>query len=351
MEKMRILLCNEAYLGDLILSTAVLKPIKEAYPKAHIGFLVGSCGKPVVEDHLLVDKIHVYDQESFNREEVQKRLKKAKEQRTKPLVFNEIKNEKYDVAIDLHSYYKENSAHLLYRLEIPKRIAYWTCKKPFFYNEIYTHWDCRYFHMLENHKVMLASFGIEEKFLSDFRPYLKYKTEEKNETALPENALLMHLGTGEKAREWEIENWIALAKKLEALGFTLVFIGKGEREKRQIEEVTKSLKNPLNYCNRLSWKQLIDVIKRAKFLIGLESMAGHLAAYAGIPALLIYSGPLPINWRPYHPYCQIIQPEERYFRDQAQLLPKYPISTISVESVFEKACRVLKAHKILPLQN
>lgn len=343
---MKILLCNEAYIGDLILSTAVLKPLKKVYPQAKIGFLVGSWGKAVIEDHAFVDYVHVYDQESFNRSWLSKRQKKLKEIITKKIALKEVQNINYDLAIDLHSYYKENSAHILFKAEIPKRVGYWTCKKPFFYNEVYSHWDCRFFHMLENHKVMLSALNIDEEHLIDFGPCLDYKTPPEISVSLPEKYMVIHVGTGELGREWDTDHWKKLAMYLETLGLPLIFVGKGVKEKERIHEIVKSLKNYLNYCDQLSWKQLIPLIKKAKFLVGLESMAGHLAAYAGIPALLIYAGPLPINWRPYHPYCQIIRPKDCYILEREKIFPKEPISLIQPEEVFDKIKKMFKAHKI-----
>ena len=196
---------------------------------------------------------------------------------------------------------------------------------------------------------MLKEWGVDEEHLENFQPCLQYSKEIKSShyKDLPDKYFVVHVGTGAEAREWETTSWRVLALKLDALGYPLVFIGKGQRERGKIELAIKGLNNALNFCDKFSWKELIPVIKNAKFLIGLESMAGHMAAAYSIPALLIYAGESFVNWRPYHPYCQTIKPPEKYWFELEKIHPKMPIHMISPEEVFEKAQKILKAHRLL----
>ena len=117
---MKILLCNEAHIGDLILSTSLLPALKKAIPDCKIGFLAGSWAKEVVEDHVFVDWVHFYDQASINRSNISKREKKQREALTKKAALKNVEEVGYDIALDLHSYYTENSASFLFLQEFLK---------------------------------------------------------------------------------------------------------------------------------------------------------------------------------------------------------------------------------------
>lgn len=342
---MKILLCNEAFYGDLILSSAVLPVLKKALPGCKIGFLVGSWAKEVVRDHIHVDWVHSYDQVTFNRKSISRNAKREIEKKSKKIALQEVRSIGYDIALDLHSYYRENSAHFLYKTEIPKRVAFCGCKKTFFYNEI-LFWHLHAYHMMENHRKMLLELGINSSYLENFLPHLEYHTPIKPPPSdLPQNYFLIHVGTGEPLREWEIGSWKQLVQKLDSLGHPLVFIGHGKKEQKKIDYLKEGLTHAHDFGNRFSWKELLPVVQKGQFLIGLESMAGHLAAHFGIPALLIYAGGA--NWRPYHPYCHIVEPALHYQKNHKALLPKQPIHTITPDEVFEKAVKILRAKKLI----
>lgn len=333
---MKILLCNEAHIGDLILSTSVLPALKRAFPTCRLGFLAGSWAKEVVQDHIDLDWLHIYNQASFNRSAKPKRLKKREERKGKRRAIEEIQAIGYDVAIDLHSYYRVNSAHLLFQAAIPERVAYWASGKPFFYNR-QLFWNCCTYHMIENHRQMLLEWGVAEEHLQPFLPSLEYNNPIPNPhlDKLPPRYLLIHVGTGEVSREWTEASWRALALKCDALALPLVFIGRGKRERKRIEYLIEGLKHAHNFCDIFSWKQLIAVVKRADCIVGLESMIGHMAAAFNKPALLLYASKSFADWTPYSPSCQVIMAPE---------VPKGQLSMplLCPKQVFEKLEDLLK---------
>jgi ADP-heptose:LPS heptosyltransferase len=342
---LKILLCNVAYVGDLILSSSVLPVLKKAFPQSKIGFLIGTWAKDILDNHVLVDWVHFHDSLVFNRKPIPKRLKKMQDFKTKKIALREIKKIHYDLALDLHSYYYENSAQFLWESEIPLRVGYWCSPQSFFYNR-QLFWNCMDFHMLENHQMLLREIGIDEEYMNPFLPCLNYHQEVKK-PILPKDYLVLHVGTGEATREWELTEWKKLAEQLDKLHFPILFLGKGPKEKKSIEFVSSRLKNSLNLCDKLSIKECSEVIKNARFLIGLESMAGHLAAYHGTPALLIYMGNNAINWRPYHPFCHIIKPSHHDFLLCKENKVKNPLSLITFEKVYDKVEALLSAHELI----
>lgn len=334
---MRILVCNSAHIGDVILTTAVLPVLKSAYPQVEIGVCIGSWSLPVVENHTLIDHIHIFDHPLHNRSSKSIASKKRQGSKTWLQAHKEIVEKKYDIAFDFYSLYEKNAARLLYHANVPERVGW------FGFNPI--HYNCRFFwidfindkdlHTVEIHGQLLREYGIEEAHLEKLKPTLTYRNAIPN-VSLPENYFVVHMGVGEKKREWNQKSWKDLVLLLDSLGHPIVFVGHGNKEKELIAEAVKDLKTAVNLCNSLSWKQLIPLIKGAKLLVGLESMAGHIAAATHTPAVLIYGGTAKVaRWRPFNQCCEVATPATHFF-DEKGRAPMHAIHAITAQDVFQK---------------
>jgi ADP-heptose:LPS heptosyltransferase len=300
----RILLCNGALLGDLILSTAVLPVLKAAWPDAKIGFLVGSWSRPVLENHQLVDWIHIFDHTRLNLSPIaQKEKKKISGQMWRPVIA-QIREKNYEMAIDLYYFYDHNSGSLLAHTGIPELFCFWASPAHFYFNRP-LFWNFKHLHMLENHGMMLRALGISETHLSLLWPSLYYR-DIVAEASLPEGFnekkyCVVHPGTSDWHKEWSISSWERLIAKLPSLGYPIIFIGKGNKERELIQRMQNLVPEALNLCDQLSWRQVIPLIKRARFLVGLDSMAAHLAAALHTPSVHLYRDPeCLLNWHAYN---------------------------------------------------
>lgn len=343
-KNLKILLCNGAFIGDWILSTTVLPLLKQQFPHCQIGVLAGSWAECVVKDHALIDWIHLFDQSTFNRRMVSKKIKKLTERITYKRAIEEVRSINYDIVFDLHSYYKENSSHFIYETKIPLRVGFvGPSRTPFFFNRL-LRWEARKFHMMENHHRMMHECGIESSQV--VAPCLEYRIPPPT-LSLPENYFVVHMGTGQWEREWSDAKWKRVITRLDSYGYPLLFIGRGEKEKKRIEKLTSSSKHALDFGDKFSFKELIQVVKNARFLLGLESMAGHLAAFHRIPALLIYAAETPIDWRPYSPTCQVIRPKKGYNWKWEQRMRRRAITTITSRNVMDRMERILVSKKLI----
>lgn len=305
---MKLLICHGVYIGDVILATSILPVLKKADPSLEIGLMVGSWANEVVLDHRFVDRVHLYDHPCFNRSFVSMKKKKKRAKEMRKEVLNEIKAIGYDAALHLSSLY---AADLLFQSAIPRRISHLLVKTPFFFNELYS-WELLTDHIVDNHKRMLGSLGIDENHLTNMAPVLDYKTPFKShfEGKLPEKYLLIHMGSADFAREWPVNNWKELVGRLTSLQLPFVFVGKGEREKKHIQEVKEGLSHAIDLSDQLSFRELIEAVKRSACVIGVESMCGHVTAAMRRPGVFIYSGYAAASlWRPYSPTCHIVTPK------------------------------------------
>ena len=294
-----VLVSNLAHLGDVILMTALLQVIRQTWPEVRIGVLVGSWARMVVEDHPCVDRVHLVDHWKLNRGSLSRWKKLYIYWQTKRQAVKEMRG--YDLAIDGYTYFP-NAIPLFWAAGIPTRIGYVSGG----FGPLLTHrleWREENLHATGYGLALLEAAGIRNEVAEPLlRPLLpsQPKKEEGNEY------VVIHMGTGAPEKEWPLERWRELVQALE--GRRLVFTGRGPREKEHIRQVMQGIKGAVNLCDMLAWKELLQMIQHAQLLIGVDSMAGHLAAVWEVPSILIYAGATHVcEWRPLNPQCQLLE--------------------------------------------
>ena len=118
----KILLSNGAHLGDVLLSTGILRLLREIFPDIQIGFLAASWSRQILLNHPLLDHLHTVDHWKLNRSRASLREKVLHYMRTSDIAGIEIKNIGYDVAIDLYPYFPNN---IPFRVSIPRWKKSW----------------------------------------------------------------------------------------------------------------------------------------------------------------------------------------------------------------------------------
>ncbi len=135
------------------------------------------------------------------------------------------------------------------------------------------------------------------------------------EAALPfdprtEPFTLLHLYPKFRYKNWHQEGWIALGRWLAGRGLRVVFTGgPGEDERRYTEEVAVSLPDAVNLTGRFSLAQNAYLASRARLYVGLDTALTHMASALGVPVVALYGPSNPVKWGPWpHDYAQMGNP-------------------------------------------
>jgi ADP-heptose:LPS heptosyltransferase len=286
-EPKKILLCNTAHLGDVVISTTVLPRIKKRFPGCKIGFLTSSASKVVLEGHPLVAKIHQWDHWVFSRGRCL--CKAALHQwKSRRRLIKEIEAERYEVAVDLYSYFP-NSVRLLAQAKIPVRIGYTTGG----FSRLLTHpveWDFHGRYVGYAHHYLLREIGIELNHEAPLPTNLGKR--EKGDR------VIVHMGSGSSLKEWNRAKWSQLIRCLIERGKKVALTGQGEREAAQCKDVAMATGSE-DLSNRLKWGQFVEVIQEAALLISVDSAAIHIAAASETPTVALFTGiSSPYMWSP-----------------------------------------------------
>ena len=283
----RILVCNNGHLGDLVNATAILAPLRKLFPTAQIGFLTSSCSVQVIKSNPEVSYVHTFDHFLLNRSDLTLPRKIKEHISTARRAVRQLREVRYEVGIDTY-HFIQNSIPVLWMARIPVRIGYSSGG----FGPLLTHahpWVARDRHLVDYHLDLLRPLGLNCEFREVARPIVAWHRNAEV-AALPRDYVVLHPASGASFREWPVENWALLARKLEGAGWKTILTGSGVREQKNVEVIRSTCPATIDLCGRLSWDQFVYVLESARLLVGVESSAGHTAAAVSTPCVVIYSG-------------------------------------------------------------
>ncbi len=294
----RVLIVRLDRIGDVLLSTPVIKAVREACPDGYIAMMVRRQARQLVEGNPYLDQVIVYDRKG----------------RDKGLLgfFSfvlKLNKNNFDLSLNLHT--KKRTNLISYLAGIKERVGYDNNKFSFLLTKRLK--DARIEgmkHEAEYCLDVLKAIGIsvaEDK--QTFMP-LKEEAEKWAEITLKENNIkptdnlaVIHPDASCPSKRWPIERFAQLCNKLiEEKGFKVAIIS-GQKDSYIVKMVKRYLRHPVvDLSGKTSVSQLASFLKRAKLLISNDSGPVHIAAALGTPVIAIFgrnqAGLSPMRWGP-----------------------------------------------------
>ena len=308
----KILLCNGAHYGDVLLSLQLIPLIRSQYPNSKVGFLTGSWNLNLVKKCKDLDYVHVVDHWSLNRKKINIYVKLWNYLWTRKKALEEIKDVRYNIAIDLYCHFP-SSALLFFQAGIAVRSGYF-CNggKPLLTVPVL--WQEKRQHVLAYQRDLLSAVTQNTENISGF-PSPSFAFDSCDEIVLKRFDLeekkywVLHMGAGEQYKEWSLHKWITVCRYLLTKREKIVLTGAGEKEKKLVETVGKVLQGQIvDLCDKLAITEFMQIIKNSKAFIGVDSFAGHIAAMYEIKQIAIFHGVTnSSHWQPYNNKCQVVK--------------------------------------------
>lgn len=100
---------------------------------------------------------------------------------------------------------------------------------------------------------------------------------------------------------WQPHGWVALAEWLQARNLEIVFSGGGDADElAYVQAIADRLSKPAhNLSGRLSLAQSAAMLGGAKLYVGPDTVVTHLAAASGTPTLALFGPSNPVKWGPW----------------------------------------------------
>jgi lipopolysaccharide heptosyltransferase II len=294
MQPKRILIVRTDRIGDVILSTPVIRNLRHFYPNAHIAFMCRPYAKDIVEDNPYLDEVIIFDKDNKDKS-LWASLKFAAYLRRK----------KFDLAIILHP--TDRVHWVTFFAGIPQRIG-WNKKKGWLLTKAISHNKQEGLkHELEYTLDILRAMDLPIIDKATYFP-IKEGSERKIETLLAgksvdkgEGFIVVHPSASCPSKRWPQEYFSHLVKLLkEKTGLKIIVIT-AKNEKTFAEKIIKE-NEVTDLRGDLTVSEIGSLLKRAKLFISNDSGPVHIAAALATPVISIFGrndpGLSPKRWRP-----------------------------------------------------
>ncbi|MCM8819591.1 MAG: glycosyltransferase family 9 protein [Candidatus Omnitrophica bacterium] len=150
--------------------------------------------------------------------------------------------------------------------------------------------------------------------------------------------IAIHPWTSDPIKQWQIENFVELAKKVSANNnLSVIIIGGKEHEEESKKYFSNLGNNTINLTGKTNLIQLASLLKRCRLLVSGDSGPVHLASCVATPVIALFRSDIPAKsskrWGPKGIGDIVIEREE--------------LSRITVEEVLEKINNLLFIKKVI----
>ena len=287
-----ILVIDFGQLGDVVMSLPALRAIRERFPYARITIAVGKPGKELLSlcgyanEILEVDRVSLRDGPTLISIG---RIAKFVAQ---------VRKQKFDFVIDLHSYYETNilgflsgAPHRLYSRRENRSLDFLGNFKPQPARESTTA------HLVDRYLDILKPLGIENV---PRIPVLKTSPGDdsaveamlKKQKAHSRELLVgIFPGAGNASRVWPLEKFAEVADHLIRNDRVRVIVFAGPEERALVPQMRAVFPTGTIFFDRLTIPQLASAQARLTLFISNDTGPAHIAAAVGTPVVVILDQP------------------------------------------------------------
>jgi heptosyltransferase III len=301
-----ILVIRLDHIGDVVMATSVLEPLRRAFPSARIDFIVPSWAREILEADPYISGIISFDATWFSRK---KRhffagLKSFFD------LCDTIRKGRYDVVIDLRGDARHIAASFL--AGVKRRIGYGITGLGFLLTDEVPYGESS--HEIDRNMALLGPMGAKS---DNAGPKLHFSKEDalgaeniKKKEGIDRPYAVLHVAAGRKEKNWTIEGFAGVITYLsEKKGLLPVIIGTEEDTvyiKRVIEKVSQKV---IDLSGKVGLGELGPLCRGASLFVGLDSGPSHIAAAAGVRCVILFSGVNdPDQWAPRGENVSVICP-------------------------------------------
>ena len=271
---MKILVLRFSSIGDIVLTTPVMRCLKTQKPEYQVHFATKKAYKNLLTNNPYIDKIHVLEDSLSD-------------------LASELKKEEFDLIIDLHNNLRTVNLWSMLRV---KRIKFDKLN-----------WEkwlmvrlkvnmLPYEHIVDRYMETLSSLGVlnDGKGLDYFIP----ESTSLSAFTLPQQYVVYALGAQHNTKKLPLTKQIELCNSIPN---TVVLIG-GKEDMEAGEQLSSACSNALNLCGQLSIDQSALLMKGAEKIYSHDTGMMHIAAALSKPIVSIWGNTIPeFGMYPYYP--------------------------------------------------
>ncbi|GGD50170.1 LPS biosynthesis protein [Emticicia aquatilis] len=281
MKKTKFLILRFSSIGDIVLTTPVVRCIKSQYPEAEVHFATKKQFKVLVENNPYIDKYHLLEK-SLN-----------------PFIKT-LQSEDYDYVIDLHNNLR--TSIIKFRLS----------KKTFSFDKLnFKKWllvnlkihQMPDIHIVDRYLKTVESLGIKNDMKG-----LDYFIPEKDKVQINESYIAFAIGGQHSTKKLPTSRIIEICQKLNS---KIMLLG-GKEDSPAAEEIEKAVgEKIINACGKYNLNQSASLVQQAEYLITHDTGLMHIASALKKKVVSIWGNTVPeFGMYPYLTEFKIIENKE-----------------------------------------
>jgi heptosyltransferase-2 len=267
---MKFLIIRFSSIGDIVLTTPVVRCLKQQVPGSTIHYVTKYAFRSIVEPNPYIDKVHYFNNDL-------------------DALIDELKQENFDYIIDLH--------HNLRTLKVKRRLR----KKAFSFKKlniekwIYTNFRLNVMpdiHIVDRYLDTVKSFGVvnDGAGLDYFIPE-KHKVSEADIPASHHAGYIgVVIGAALNTKKMPVEK---LRNLCAVIDHPIILLG-GKEDVQNGDDIAKADTIKIyNACGKFNLNESADLVRRAKLIITHDTGLMHIAAAFRKPVISIWGNTVP----------------------------------------------------------
>jgi heptosyltransferase-2 len=266
----KFLIIRFSSIGDIVLTTPVIRCLKKQVPDAEVHFLTNNSFRSVVEHNPYIDKLHV--------------LAHSWE-----LMIEELKTEEYDYIIDLHHNTKtfrvknalKKKSFSFYKLNIQK--YFYTAFKINMLPKV---------HIVDRYLKTVESFGVKND--SAGLDYFISKSEEITKEDIPASHwagyMACVIGAAHGTKQWPVHKWKEFCENMK---YPIILLGGTEDAANGNKIAAVDPVKVYNACGKFKLNESADLVRKAKLVISNDTGLMHIAAAYKKPVISLWGNTVP----------------------------------------------------------
>jgi ADP-heptose:LPS heptosyltransferase len=267
---MKILVIRFSSIGDIVLTTPVIRNIRQQLPDTELHYLTKNTFKTVLQHNPYIDKLHYLD-DSWDE------------------MINSLKKEHFDIVIDLHHNLRTA------RIKSALKVKSYSFPKLNIEKWLYTSFKINRLpdiHIVDRYIATVSSLGIVND--GQGLDYFISKEDEIQLEDLPHAHFAGHIalviGAAHATKRMPVD---LLQQLCSMIQHPIILLGSKEDKERGDAIASVDVIKIYNSCGKFSLNESADIVRRSKLVITHDTGLMHIAAAFKKPIISIWGNTVP----------------------------------------------------------
>jgi len=296
-----IMVIRTAYVGDVVMTLPLLKPLRDRFPAAKISFLTSQGAAPLLRNHPHVDEILTYDPFWFYPHSPLRAYLRW---------VRDIRLRTFDLVIETRADLRE-ILMLVQPLRARCKVSYAVGGGGSLLTHVVPYPGLK--HKVEYHLDLARFLGCPVGAAPRAAIHLTAAEWQRVDSLLAERRLgggfvALHPGSRRPLKKWSTAGWAEVGASLVAeTGLPLALLGAAADE-ADVRQIAGLLRPPVvSLVGQLSLRDLAGVLARARLLICHDSGPMHIAAAMQTPVVAIFGPSKSAETAPYGTAHRVVE--------------------------------------------